>query len=133
MTSLTDDEVLAELTDDECAWWRRSSGVSNRTTLTRLALTRRELREAREALNGKTMWDAAAVERERIDQQQAEQERDALRRELLSQHASRLYDICDKYADGGLTVGIVCGVADEWGDAADALAAELERVRRNDG
>lgn len=60
----TDADILAELTDDERTWWRQSSGVSNRTTLTRLAHTRRELREAREALSGRTMWEAAEAERE---------------------------------------------------------------------
>lgn len=66
---LTDADVLALLRDGERACWLdpyRVSGLDVLLILRRLALARREARELRDALSGRTMYDAAEVEREEI-------------------------------------------------------------------
>lgn len=71
--TITDADVLALLREDEREWYsprvNRTAPHGNcdyrqREWLRRLALARREARELREIVSGRTMYDAAAVERE---------------------------------------------------------------------
>lgn len=67
MTDMTDEDVLAELSEDERFPFRFGIRQGERVELfRRLAQARRQLREAEARASGRTMYDAAEVERERI-------------------------------------------------------------------